>query len=49
LLIKKEYIKLNEIIKKRNEVIDNVGNYNVYCGQFMECKNFILDLFKLIK
>ena len=48
-MIKKEYIRMNEIIEKRKEIVNDVGIYNVCCGQITECRNFIVDLFKLIK
>ena len=39
---------MNEIIEKRKEIVNDVGIYNVCCGQITECRNFIVDLFKLI-
>ena len=48
-MIKKEYAKIDEIRKLREKVTGSVGNYNVYCGELMECKHFIIDLFKLLK
>ena len=44
-MVKKEYLRVDEIIKKRSGD-SNLINYNTYTGQIRENRDFIINLFK---